>query len=259
MTSKENPVVLREAPKVVGGDVQISAAAQTFLSEARGVAETERKPPIIRINHKEGKFELPGGELAPEVAGYVLYQFQTRSWYKSAYKAGERKPPDCFSTDTIRPDASSPDPQGSPEGTCAGCPMSAFGTGRDGRSQACATRGWLFLFNSAFGAPPVAALVAPPSSLSAVYGSRFQAGYLERLKNRHGAYQIVWSVFTLEHHGEGVEYSTLVPHAGPVLTDAEQLRALAQFHNTFRPALEAMRGKAGEDPTGAGDQGGEDE
>jgi len=51
-----------------------------------------------------------------------------KAWYVGAYNAEEGKSPDCFSTDSVRPDPSSPAPQSE---LCANCPQNAFGSGTD--------------------------------------------------------------------------------------------------------------------------------
>lgn len=234
-----------QPPAVIapGGPV-IPAAAQAFLSEAVGAETTPAKPGIIKINHREGRFVLPTGELADSVEGYLIHQFRTRKWWKQAYKAGSAgSPPDCWSADGVHAHPSSVDPQGGPDHLCAGCPMNVFGTGRDGRSKACAEPTWLFLYNNDFGNPPVAVLLASTSSLGVLYGGRMSGGYLDQCKKKHGAFQIVWTRFGLEQKGDpgGVEYSVLRPEMLGALTDMEQVKALAQFHNRIKAVLDEYR------------------
>ena len=51
-----------------------------------------------------------------------------KAWYAGAYNAEEGNAPDCFSTDSVRPDPSSPAVQSE---LCANCPHNAFGSGTD--------------------------------------------------------------------------------------------------------------------------------
>ena len=57
-----------------------------------------------------------------------------KTWYATAFNPGEEgKSPDCFSTDSLRPDPSSPSPQSE---LCANCPHNAFGSGTDQNGNA---------------------------------------------------------------------------------------------------------------------------
>jgi len=52
--------------------------------------------PIIRINHKEEAFIVPGGELIPTIEGYPIHHFQMRKWWEKGYKEGDSSPPRLF-------------------------------------------------------------------------------------------------------------------------------------------------------------------
>lgn len=57
-----------------------------------------------------------------------------KTWYATAFNPGEEgKSPDCFSTDNVRPDPTSPSPQSE---LCANCPHNAFGSGTDQNGNA---------------------------------------------------------------------------------------------------------------------------
>ena len=57
-----------------------------------------------------------------------------KTWYATAFNPGEEgKSPDCFSTDSLRPDPTSPSPQSE---LCANCPHNAFGSGTDQNGNA---------------------------------------------------------------------------------------------------------------------------
>lgn len=218
-----------------------SPAAAAFLGAVQGPRENPQKMPLIKIHHREGKFELPSGELADEVAGYPLYYFQTRRFYKKAPKPGDKgQPPDCWSADLVEPHDSSVDKQSD---YCATCPNNQFGTARDGRAKACATQTWIFLMNTNFGDVPIGVLIAPSSSLRSLLGTRFQAGYFGQAQARHGAYEIVWTRFRLKVMGEGesVTYCVLEPIMGPAQENPDKCRTLAQMRNKFKGLMDEFK------------------
>ena len=215
-------------------------AASLFLKEAKGHREAPSKIALIAINHKDGGFILPSGECVPEVSGYPILYFHTRKFYKKPPQAGQMgQPPDCWSADLVVPHNDSIEKQNP---TCAGCPNNEWGTGRDGRSKACAMPTWIFLLNPAFGNPPIGVVVAPSSSLRALVGTRFQSGYFAQAAARHGVYEIVWTTFKLEQHGGQVTYCTIDPVMGDA-APVEQVRQIAAIRNACLQAMEAFKGQ----------------
>lgn len=219
----------------------MSPAAQAFLDEAKGKRETPTKVPLVNINHRDGGFKMPNGDTQAEISGYPVYYFHTRRFYKKPPQAGAKgAPPDCWSGDLVVPSPSSLERQ---HETCAGCPMNEFGTGRDGRSKACGTYTWVFLLNPQFGNPPLAVVIAPPSSLRPLVGSRFESGYFAKAAAKAGVYEIVWTTFRLKPEGDpqSVQYCTLLPVMGPSATDLEQVKQIAGMRNKFLEMMNGLR------------------
>ncbi len=219
---------------------QPSAAAALFLDEAKGRRQALASIPLIRIDHQQGQFEMPTGELANEVYGFPIYLFQTRRWYEKAFSPAQPGgPPDCWSPNMEAPSASSLKVQAE---QCDGCPRNVYGSARDGRGKACGTYTWVFLLNGNFGNPPLACLVAPPSSIKVLLGNTFQPGFFQRMTQRYQVYEIVWTKFALERPAEGSPHCVLAPAAAGVATDLEQVKTLAAIRNQAMEAMEAMRG-----------------
>lgn len=219
------------------GPPVVNEAAAMFLAEARGRSTAPPKMPIISIDHKSGVFILPNGESVEHVSGYPIYGFQTRKFYKESYKAGTKGvPPDCWSSNMIEPHLPVRLPQ-SPD--CASCAQSKFGSGRDGRSQACQVQSWIFLLNRAFGTVPIGILIAPPSSIRILMGTKFQAGYFSRAEARYGAYQIVHTTFKLQRAGD--VHCVLDPVMGPAIQEKDKVAQMIKIHNDFKAAMDAMR------------------
>jgi hypothetical protein len=226
-------------------------AADLFKREARQRQAPPARIPIVQIDHKEGLFVLPSGECVQEVAGYPVYYFQTRRFYDKPPTAGTKgMPPDCWSADLLKPHVDSLKRQ---HPTCYGCPRDQFGTGRDGKSKACGTYTWVFLLNSDLGGnPPIAAVVAPPSSIRVLLGNRFSPGYFQRAQARYEAYEIVWTVFRLQKGGE-LHY-VIDPRMGPALADLEKVKYLAGIRNQFVEFMDQMRGQAGTEMEAGGEE-----
>jgi hypothetical protein len=247
---------LIEAPEDAVSVQALSPAAALFLKEAVDRRPPPRKIPIVSIDHQGELFILPTGECVQEISGFPVYVFQTRKFYKKPPVPGESgKPPDCWSANLIFPHEDSLEKQSK---ECFNCPHARFGTGRDGRSQACGVQTWVFLVNSAFGGnPPLAVLIAPPSSIKALFGNRFgDPGYFGRATQKHEAFEIVWTTFALKRAGD--LHCVLEPRMGAAITDLVKVKALVDLRNKFREFMEKMRDEAATVDTPDDDRGGEE-
>jgi hypothetical protein len=214
------------------------AEAAGFLGQLEGQQKQPDSLPIVTIDHKAGAFKLPTGELVNTLRGYPVYYFQTRAFYAKAFQAGSSAPPDCWSPDMETPHPSSLDRQAT---SCYDCPKSQFGSARDGRSQACSAKTWVFLLNPEFGNPPIRALISPPSSIKAWLGTKFKAGFLAQARAQAGgAYQLAFCEVHLEPGGE--LFHVCVPKVVDVCRNKDEQAALAKAINAFRAGMDAVRG-----------------
>lgn len=236
------PVTLSSAQPVPLTAVRRSEAADLFTEGLKGDREIPKSIPLVMIDHGNGKFKAPTGELVDAISGYPVCYFQTRKYYKKPFNANAKgEPPDCWSTDLIRPHSSSLEKQ---HETCSGCPMSEFGTGRDGRSQACGSFTWVFLVNPAFGTPPLAVVLCPPSSIRTLLGTRMQAGYFSQAQAKANAYEIVWTTFRLKRPAPGAVNCIIDPQMGNALQmpdDRENILRLRDLRNGFYEAMQSFR------------------
>ncbi len=236
-------IAIRQSDLTTPPDVEgkaLNPAAAAFLEQVEGKREVPSSVPIIKIDHKQQGFKLPSGELVAEVAGYPIFYFQTRGYYAKPFNAqGKGEPPDCFSNDMVAPSGQSRSKQSD---LCATCVMSKFGTARDGKSQACSVRTWLFLLNKEFGIVPLMALIVPASSIRVLFGSKFEGGYLSQATAKHQVYEIVWSQFRLKPSDGGI-HVVLDPIMGPAATP-EIATKLVGLRNHFRDAMDRLREKA---------------
>ena len=228
---------------LTGGPV--NQAARAFLDDAGPDRQPMTRIGMITIDHGEGTFKLPTGDTAEEVSGYPIFVFQTRRAYLESYRPGTQgTPPDCWSADLVTPHSSSLKVQAE---TCAECPLSQFGSSRAGRGQACATYTWVFLLNPNFGNPPVAVLVAPPSSIKTLLGTRFQSGYFSQATAKHGCYEIVWSTFRLERIDP---HSIVHPTMGEAIEDMAKARQLSALRKQLLNVMNAFRMRTVDLPEG---------
>ena len=154
--------------------------------------------PRIKIPSGGGSsFEVPT-ENKPvaktTVEGIIAYATDFRTYWSDPETAGN--PPDCTSGDTLTG-------RGEPGGTCAVCPMSEWGSGRNGKGQACSTKRKIFIIMENSTLPLV--LDAPPTSLNPI------KSYFNNLGVFSKQYCHVVSTLSLEidKTDKGIKYSKL--------------------------------------------------
>lgn len=223
----------------------MTEAEKAFLDEAKEQPSGPTKLPTIAIDHKSMTFVMPSGEKIDGqdgIMGFIVAHFTTRTYYEKAYNPkGEPVPPDCKSIDCITPDADSPKKQAE---SCAACPHNVFGSATVGKGKACKEYIRMFLVNPEFGEPPLAMLTLPPSSIAKFYGGTMmiggKRGYLDQLKSKHRAWQIVWTKITLTRESEDAIHCTPAFEMGDIAS-LDVARALAQINNQYVDAIKRMR------------------
>lgn len=112
-----------------------------------GLVTTSDSFPVISLKGRRFRLRIPdtdevvlkeGSEVPVVILGYDPDVGCAKTYYEKAYDPDDdATPPDCSSSDGIRPDSWIPEPQ-TETGTCAGCEHNAWGTGKLGRGKACA-------------------------------------------------------------------------------------------------------------------------
>ena len=115
--------------------------------------------PQIKVMRESPLFEMPDGETAKTFTGHIIYWHHANQYYAQAFGEGEQGPPDCASSDGIRPDGGD-DIQAD---CCKGCPKNEYGSAPDGRGKACQNTIRLYILQDGEIIPTV--LKASPSSL----------------------------------------------------------------------------------------------
>lgn len=208
----------------------------------------EPRLPLIKIVHPAQLFEWPHANDAlgvnPAYFDAIIIDITRVNayWKEDMSDAGAGNPPDCFSMNGVKPDASGNDVQSS---DCHACPANQFGSADrgEGRGKACKNMKRIHLLTEEGSVLPYR-LSVPPSSLKAV------DMYVSILSGQNIPYQTVETRFLLSKlkNKGGIVYSELVLARGPFLTLA-QSKAVAELRQQF---LGIMRGQGITDEEYAG-------
>jgi len=175
-----------QPPSLLALANQPDAVAGAFGEAVAGKPRAEAKAvPIIQIDHENGMFLLSGNPLdgTSGLYGYPVHWFQARAWWPKPPGKGETNPPTCWSADMVKPHLTVIGHDRQSE-SCQTCEKAQFGSSPSGtKGQACRTSTFLFLVNPAFGSPPIAALILPPSSIRPLLGGGRVPGYLQGAKH----------------------------------------------------------------------------
>ena len=115
-----------------------------------------------------------GDEAETEIRGVIVMQHQSRAYWKDSMDESSdgAGPPDCAADDGKWG-------QGIPGGDCSRCPMSAFGSGRNGRGQACKLMRNVYLLMPGKSLPTV--IQVPPTSLKPYKGYIFNLSTVDKV------------------------------------------------------------------------------
>lgn len=205
---------------------------------------------------------LEGEQELKTIEGVIVYQRTVRSfWAQRMEESGGGTPPDCSSQDGIygvgtpklgdieHPALVSPGVQYNARGEpgheakyeCKFCPLAAFGSGGNGRSQACKQSRLIFLLREHSVLPLL--IAAPPSSLRAV------KQYMLRLSGAGVPFYGVVTSFSLERvkNADNIQYSEIKPAMAQRLTseDTAKMRAVSR---ALAPVLAAVSAEAEPEP-----------
>jgi hypothetical protein len=249
--AKENRTALALVPPTtLVAPNAISEAEKAFLAEAGDLPDDgPGKLPFITVNHSGEEFILPNGTTidgSEGVCGFIIAHFTNRSWYEKPFdpKNKDKGPPDCKSMDCITPDANSPKKQAD---SCINCQWDKFGTAKVGNGKACREKIWLFIINPELGNMPHI-LILPPTALSVFYGGRFatstKSGYLDQLKMKHKAWQIVWTKITAIKENRDDPHCTIGFQMGEQASSPVAIE-LAKINRQFLAIIKQSRNDAG--------------
>lgn len=252
-----DPNELRDAIQAATGGQQINAFELDVVKVPSGGMTAWTIPDVIE-----------GERIEKTIQGIVIAQRTIRSWWRVGFDeraaAGVGKqPPDCSSQDGIwgigHPDGhpdlvedtdsaagqfayEAYDADGNQVGgtkpirkyACADCPLAQFGSGREGRGQACRQNRLIFLLTQDSALPIV--IKVPPSSL------RLVQGFFLKLSGRAIPPWGAVLAFGLRktQGGAGIEYAEIVPEFVARLEPAALERIVATA-KALEPSLMGSR------------------
>lgn len=171
---------------------------------------------------------LDGEEALAALEGVIIFQRTTRAyWQKEMGETGGSSPPDCSSEDGLLG-------VGNPGGTCKYCPLAAFGSGANGRKQACKQAKLLFVLRPESAIP--VCVTIPPSSLGAI------KKYMLRLSGFGVPYYGAVTSLSLSRtkNVDGIDYFEVVPSVDSVLSKDDTAR-LREVKERLEPILAAVK------------------
>lgn len=168
------------------------------------------------------------GELdVKEIDGIIIYQELKRAYWQEEYD-GSNDPPDCYSDNCLNG-------LGSPGGDCITCPLAQFGSGKNGKSQACGMRRIMFILTADSLLPLVLSL--PAGSL------KTSKGYMLALTGAQKKINGVITRFTLEKdkNSDNIVFSKVNFAKIDDVSDVVQIEA---YCKSIRPFLQKIASKA---------------
>lgn len=159
----------------------------------------------------------------PTLDAIIVAWQNCRAYWPGDYEGDS--PPQCVSQDGMTG-------LGDPGGACSVCPFAQWGSGKNGRGQACKAMRRLFLLRPGQLLPTM--LTLPPSSLAAA------RKYMVALISMQRAY---WSVVTAiglekESNPEGIKYSLATFKRARDLTP-EELKTVEGYRTAIAPLMRA--------------------
>lgn len=197
------------------------AQALAFLAAETQETMRDITPEFPKITTPTGgmlAWTLPSGDAVKEFEGVVIWHSKARAYWPLDAPVSNN-PPACASFDGRYP-ASGHGPTGAIQ--CAACPLGQFGTGREGRGQACKER--MLVFTMLEGQTIPTLLSLPPTGIKP-FGR-----YIVSLLNQKPPKPLVGltTIFGLEKkQGQGPAYSVVAARAGRPLAWTEIKAAVA--------------------------------
>ena len=119
-------------------NIQLDETTKSLMGSAGGIPRISIKGSVFR-KIVDGEEVMKNEDRAMNVVIVKSAPTEYRTFYAGTFKEGEKKGPDCWSSDGVSPDANVESPQ-SPQ--CATCPQNIKGSGQ-GDSRACRYSRWL--------------------------------------------------------------------------------------------------------------------
>lgn len=194
----------------------------------------EARLPQIGIIHQAQMFLMPDGSKVGAFKARILDVSRANAYWEESFdSSGGGTPPDCFSTDGIKPAHS----ESMQSDACATCPQNQFGSDEQKTGKACKNMKRVHVILSDQDNLIPFRLTVPPSNLKEV------DKYITNLSGMGIPYQLVETIFSLRETKSkgGIKYSLLVLEAGAQVQHRESALRFKAQRDEWLPI---MRGQA---------------
>lgn len=228
LTKPESTVVTVKTHSVLPSLDNMPPRLAEQFREVKDNLESLETVVLPRAKNTATGFELIEGELPSlELEGVILYTRKQNVYYSKPYNpSADVAPPDCFSQDGVLPDASIEKPQ---HKTCAGCPMSEYGTNSMQSGKACRNLKPVYMLLGDESIMPRQVIVTPVSLKSA-------NAYLMGLTERGLSYRKVKTLIKLEKGNVKDTYYKMTFKMGAKLSP-ERVLEIEAMKNFWLPAM----------------------
>lgn len=208
----------------VGGD-DVNAVTEAIRENLGGAELTPFDLDRIKIpTGGSTTWEIPtlDGDTDPKKSldGVIVFQKNTRVFWKERYGGTEAVPPDCSSSDGKFG-------VGDPGGDCSTCPYAQFGSKDGGKGQACQLRNMVFMLGEGDVVPYCVSL--PPTSLKS-----FRRFLFSLAKQGIKYWEVIISLKLVAKQGPAGPYSEVVPSLIGRL-GAEDAKFMADYSAKMKP------------------------
>lgn len=227
--------------------VDIGEIVETIKANIEGTPISENTLERIRIpagGSTTWVIPTVDGEVESKtLTGVIVYSKLVRAYWQTSYDDGGGSDlPDCSSRDSKQAFPSGefkPPAPAHPAGgyACQGCELAQFGSGKDGRGQACQQKRLVFMLTQGDVLPVVVALA--PTSLKAA------SDYMMRLTRAGKPYWKVQTTIKLEKFTDPKPHARAIFERAADLSDEEWSR-LAQYRSELIPHFEQVAAQVGD-------------
>jgi hypothetical protein len=113
---------------VLAGSVEANSELSSGIGQSFGVVTYRGKVWAVKFQGNETKLMRDDGDGPRNSIEVIIVRASeavSKIWYETGYVDGSTAPPDCWSTDGLKPDPAAPKKQST---TCAGCKRNAWGS-----------------------------------------------------------------------------------------------------------------------------------
>ena len=237
-TQNYKEVPMTETKDVVIDDKSMVPSPEAIKELQENLEGIDPVFPVIKVIHQGQMFEMPDGEMTRSFLGIIVDTNAVNAWWKIGFdESGGGDPPDCSSSDSMRPDSTILEPQ---DTHCKVCAKNQFGSevpkeaGEEVFGKACKNMRRVHVLVEGSILPY--RLTLSPANLKPANM------FLTILASQGLSYLHVITEFSLKEakNRKGIKYSEIVFKKAKVI---ENKGVIAQLKKMKEQMMEAMRGQ----------------